>query len=348
VIDRVAIIGTGDELSDDTLRSRERWAAAVLLAIAAALLVLAAAVRHGLVRSAATGAVAALSFAGCATLGQGLWQATTALPALAAAVCVLAWRDRRPRRAIVVPALLAVAILARPTITPLALGVGLTWALPVRTLRPWLVAAGLALVVAAPFVVWNAIHVNSPLPLGQWQTNARATDHVFTLGGIARGIAGLVASPARGLVWFAPIVLAGTAWGLRDRKLRWIGAGIVLQLVVMSSFFKWHGGLAFGPRLMAEATWVAVWLAIAACDVPRVLLAIATGVTIVVGLIGLWRFDPDQWETRRLPERDARAYWDFIDSPIRSAVTPPDTMRDTFDAPRHGLRCEGGKLVSFD
>ncbi len=347
VVDAVALIGTGDELSDDTLRERERWGAAVLVAIAAALLVIAAAARQSLRRSAVVGLAAALSFAGAATLGQGLWQATVALPCLAGAIATLAWRDRLPRLAIITPALLALAVMIRPTIAPLVLGVGLAWAIPTRSSRTWIVAAVIALVAVAPLVAWNAIHLKSPLPIGQLGGNARVAGKVFELGGVGRGLAGLLASPSRGLVWFAPIVFVGVGIAIRDRRDRWIAGGIVLQLLAMATFFKWSGGLAYGPRLLAEATWVAIWLAMGTVTLSRRMSWIASAmlaITIAVGWLGLWRFDPDQWETRRLPESHADAYWDFVDSPIRSAIAPPATMVDTFDSPIADLRCEGRNL----
>ena len=49
-------------------------------------------------------------------------------------------------------------------------------------------------------------------------------------------------------------------------------------------------------------TWVAIWLALGATNIPRVAIAIATTITVAVGLLGLWRWNGDQWETRRLPE----------------------------------------------
>ena len=346
VADAIALIGTSDELSDETLRSRERWGAAVLGAIAAAVLVIAAAARHGLRRSMLVGGVAALSFAGAATLGQGLWQATVALPFVAGAIALLAWRDRTPRLAVATPALLAIAVMIRPTIAPLVLGLGIVWAIPTRSIRTWLVATAIALVAVAPFVVWNAIHLYSPLPIGQWGGNMRTAGKVFEPAGTGRGLAGLLVSPARGLVWFAPIVFVGVVLAIRDRTYRWIAGGVILQLVAMAGFYKWSGGLAYGPRLLAEATWVAIWLALGTVELSRRsrwIAGVAIAITVAVGWLGLWRFDPDQWETRRLPESHADAYWDFVDSPIRAAVSPA-YGKATLDSPALGLRCGDGDL----
>ena len=61
-------------------------------------------------------------------------------------------------------------------------------------------------------------------------------------------------------MWFAPIAIVGVVMGLRDRTWRWVAGGVVLQVFAMALFFKWHGGQAFGPRLLAEATWIAIFL----------------------------------------------------------------------------------------
>ncbi|HEY5944793.1 MAG TPA: hypothetical protein VIV40_04850 [Kofleriaceae bacterium] len=353
--------GEGDKIRDNTLRTRERALAALLLALATALITVAARARVELGRAALTGAVCALSFAGAATLGQGIWQATTALPLLAAALATLAWRERCPRLTLATPALLLLAVMLRPTIAPLALGIGVTWlrdpeghrwAIPDK--RNCLVAIGIALVCVAPLVVWNAIHLYSPLPIGQWHANSRATEHVFSIGGAATGIAGLLVSPARGLVWFAPIVIVGVVAALRSRTQRWIGAGIVLQVVAMAAFFKWHGGQAYGPRLLAEATWVGTWLALGAAPsigsrVSRILAVLAIVVTIFVGQLGLWRFIPEQWELPVRPEAHPSAFWWVADSPIVATfTTPPRGGPQAYDStPTLGLRCDHGELKSL-
>ena len=337
--------GEGDTIADATLRARERIVAALLLALSTALIVLAARAHRTTRDAVIAGAVCALSFAGAASLGQGMWQATTALPALTGAIAALAWRDHHRRLSLATPALLLLAVMLRPTIAPLALGIGIAWARNTRDVRTWLIAAGAALVLVSPLIVWNAIHLFSPLPLGQWHSNARDTEHVFSLTGAATGIAGLLVSPARGLVWFAPLVLAGIAIALRNRTYRPIAIGLVLQLVAMAAFFKWHGGQAFGPRLLAEATWVAIWLALGTDLVLRRAVAIPTAVvTVVIGLIALVGYTPEQWEMRRRPEAHPSAFWDFADSPIPAAFTPGDST----EPPSPALTCSGGELRSTD
>lgn len=351
-------LGEGDSISDASLRSRERLAAAALVALSAVLLLLAGLAPPSsgssagrLCRASLTAALCVLSFAGVATLGQGLWQATTALPFLVGALATLAWREQRPRLALITPALLLVAVMLRPTIAPLALGLGLTWARDTRSRRDWLVATAIALVAASPLIAWNAIHLYSPLPLGQWQSNKHQASSVFSLTNAGTGIAGLLVSPGRGLLWFAPLALVGAIAGLRSRAWRFVAGGLVLQLVAMALFFKWHGGQAFGPRLMAEATWIAIWLVAAAGPLgrARLVVIVAAVVTVVVGQLGLWSWRPEQWESRRVPEAHPSAFWDVVDSPLASTIVATPKMPHAHDSPpTNGLTCErGGNVRSF-
>jgi hypothetical protein len=370
--------GEGDRIADADLRARERYAAAFLVALAAAMLVLAAGARSSPVRAGLTGFVAVASYAGAATLGQGLWQATTALPFLTGALALLAWRDRSSRLALLAglatPTLLVLAAMLRPTIAPLCGGLGLVWLLHARprTRRGWIVAIAVVLAASAPLVVYNAIHLYSPFPIAQWKVNKLLNQgSPFSIGHAATGVAGLVASPGRGLVWFAPIIVVGVVRGLRrgDSEVggpwRFAAIGVLLQLLAMALFFKWHGGLAFGPRLLAEATWVATFLALGTSvstkasikesiatpwtPAARYLVGAAAVLTCVVGLTGLYGWRPEQWELRRIPEVDASALWDFVDSPLTAIFVdhgPRPPARDV--PPTDGMECRSdGTLRSF-
>ena len=330
-IGAVAMLGLGERADDETLRVRERLASAFLIALAAALLVLAAAARCSLRASAGIGAVAALSYAGAATLGQGLWQQTVALPFLVGALATIAWG--KPR--IVTPALLLVALLLRPAIAPLVLGLGVVWILARPTRRDLALAAGIALVAALPLVAWNVVHLGTPLPLGQATANAALTTEsfVFSRAHFGTGLGGLVVSPARGLLWFAPIAIVAIAYAFRSKREHVvIASALVAQIAMMALFYRWWGGVGYGPRLLAEVVWVSIWL-VSALEVRRALLGVAIAITIVVGQLGLWRWRAEQWETRRMPDIDENALWDFVDSPILSTFSSGDEQLLALDAP---------------
>jgi hypothetical protein len=345
-------LASGDTVDDATLRRRERVTSASLLALAAALLTLAAGARRSPRVAAATGLVAAASFAGAATLGQGLWQQTVALPFVVAALASLAWRPGIPRLALATPALLAIAVLLRPTLAPLALGLGLAWLADRPPWRRFAIAAALAGLAAVPFIAWNLAELGSVLPVAQLEANARVSSHIFVFsrGQLGYGLGGLLISPARGWLWFAPLAVVGTIAAVRapTRATRLIAAATLLQLLVVAFFHMWWGGICFGPRFLAEATWVALWLALASdARLPRLLIIATAAVTIVVGQLGLWGWRAEQWESRRNPDVDQNALWDPVDSPIIAivAVDPADqlTALDAPDEPAR-MQCTAGKL----
>ncbi|MGE5187072.1 MAG: hypothetical protein ACM31C_33710 [Acidobacteriota bacterium] len=347
----VADVGTGDRVDDHALRVRARAVAAALVALAAALLVIAAAARVPWRRAALAGLVAGGSFAGAATLGQDLWQATVALPPLVGALAAFAWRARHPRANLATPALLVLAVMIRPTIAPLALALGIGWAIDARGWKTWAIAVALAAVAAAPLVAWNIAHLWSPLPIGQWRANQSMTEDVIAPSRFFVALAGLVVSPARGLVWFAPVALVGAWAGARgDRDQRIVALAIAAQVACMALFYKWHGGVAFGPRLVAEAVWLACWLVVDP-KLPRALVAIAAAVTIAIGLLGLFRYDPDRWETRRGPDGHPGALWDVADSPLTALVVDRSGAHSDDSPLTRGFVCERGgirALTAFD
>jgi hypothetical protein len=332
--------GEGESMTDHSLRIRERAAAAWMLALAAILLALACRARTTTNRALAAAAIAVLSFAGAATLGQGLWQATVALPPLMAGLALVAWRDRIPRLILAAPAVLLLAVMIRPNVAPLAVGIGAMWALEMRGRKNWLIAIGIAAITIAPLVAYNAFHYNSPLPIGQWIANKRDNGgHVFNAASALKGIAGLLVSPSRGIVWFAPLAIVGAL-----RAPRPIAIAIALQLILMAAFFKWHGGQAFGPRLLSEATWLALY---GACTLRARILAPLAAMTIVVGQLGLWLYRPEQWEARRRPESHPSAFWDIGDNPIFATLGDVDPKVHAPDAPPiERYRCEHGRIIT--
>jgi hypothetical protein len=341
----------GDVVGLDALRHRTRLLSSVLVALCAGLLAWAAKPRERPWRSATVGLVAALSFAGAPTLGQALWQQTISLVPLVAGFALIARREHFPRLAAGAPALVLAAAMIRPTIGPLALGLGVWWAIGTgRRARVWAIASALAVIVVLPLIAWNLHHLDTPWPLGQWRSNASNTGlAVFRFGAsqLLEGIAGFVISPARGLVWFAPIVLIGLARAVRARATRVLGVAMIVQLLAMSCFYMWWGGLCFGPRFLTEVAWLATWAALATPvegTLRRVAIAACAGFTVVVGALGLWR-QPMQWELVHDVDSDRAALWQVDDSILPALIT--DRYRDVVVSERpHGLYrvCEGSRV----
>jgi hypothetical protein len=81
----------------------------------------------------------------------------------------------------------------------------------------------------------------------------------FVPGNLPAGLAGILVSPARGLLVFSPIFIfafAGMARSLRDRQAdplyKYLAAAIILFLLAMADWKMWWGGWTFGYRLLIE------------------------------------------------------------------------------------------------
>ncbi len=116
------------------------------------------------------------------------------------------------------------------------------------------VAAMLALVGA-----YNAVRFSSPLELGRLPDAGE-----WFNAPLHQTIPALVLSPARGLLWYNPLIWLGLAWGtgrlfqaLRAREqkepnaLPWyLTAVVVLYLALYGAWYMWWGGFAWGPRFL--------------------------------------------------------------------------------------------------
>jgi len=341
----------GDVVGLDALRHRVRLLSSLLVAACAGLLAWAARPGERPWRAVATGLVAAASFAGAATLGQALWQQTISLVPLVAGFALIVRRDDHPRWAALSPGLVLAAAMIRPAIGPLALGLGIWWALGTRRRWAlWAAATAFAIVLVLPLVVWNVQHQGSVLPLGQWRSNTSNTTlgvFRFTWGQLSEGVAGLLVSPARGLAWFAPLAIAGVVRAVRGAATRVLGVALIAQFLTMAVFYMWWGGFCFGPRFLSELAWLATWAALAtpvASRPWRLAIAACAAVTVNVGLLGLWR-QPMQWEAMRNVDVDHAALWRLADSVLPALIT--DRYGDVVlsEGPRGDYRvCVGTRL----
>jgi hypothetical protein len=69
------------------------------------------------------------------------------------------------------------------------------------------------------------------------------------------GVAGLLAGPARGLIWYSPILLLaipGVVWFWRNARpvLFFCLALSALYVAVYGKWYMWHGGYSWGPRFL--------------------------------------------------------------------------------------------------
>jgi hypothetical protein len=68
------------------------------------------------------------------------------------------------------------------------------------------------------------------------------------------GMFGLLASPGKGLVWFSPLAVAGLMVGFpfarRNPVCRFALSCVASYLTLTASWWTWHGGYCWGPRLL--------------------------------------------------------------------------------------------------
>ena len=289
------------------------------------------------------------SIAGAGTLGQALWQQTAALPFLAAALASLAWADRT-WPLLLTPACLALLVATRPPEIALVLPLAALWVLRARARASLPFVAGalaLAGLSVLPILAWNLRSFGSLLPVGQLQRNPLSGP-----GGFVVALLGLLVSPGRGALWFAPIlvavlVLAVVRWARR----RWtsrdlLAVAVFAELIFVASFTMWWGGwVSFGPRLLDFALWVGVaWLASARAELPILSRRVAYGafaVSAAVGLAGGALFDPAKWHSQ-----DPRSLWQVVDSPLPALLRRPDSTFVDVTAPGPFAYCIGRSALT--
>jgi SAM-dependent methyltransferase len=107
-------------------------------------------------------------------------------------------------------------------------------------------AAGLAPGLLLTFG-YNVARFGNPLDFGY-------QDVGFTTP-FTKGLAGLLFEPTKSVFLFAPIVVVlpfafGHAWRTRRDTAVLVGANAAITLVVTATWFAWHGGWCWGPRLL--------------------------------------------------------------------------------------------------
>lgn len=343
----------GRLLDDRMLQSRARFAASTAVASSAVLLAIGLLATASWPWAVGAAATAGLSFAGAATLGQGLWQQTAALPFFMLAFAMAAWCSRFPRLLAVALTSAVMAAWLRPPDVLLAIGISIQALLQVQRDRIGLGSLAISLlglvVASVALGSWNLWYYDQLWPVGQWAANQLATDSVLNAnpGHFALALLGLLASPARGLVLFAPVVLLaiGLCYGRpapeRPAHVA-LAAALVAQLVLCSLFYKWWGGLAFGPRLLGISTWLGIALLVRCTPTAvsnswkswkKTAVVAAMAQTLLIGLVGLWLYDPRKWEIPNDPDRNPQRLFDLRQSQWSTLFKPVPSIGDAIDAP---------------
>lgn len=327
----LALLGSGGRVTPHLVSRWEKHAAA-LMTVAAAALLWGAARRWGDGAALGAAAVFALATPVPANAAQALWSFTGEILCLALAL-FLALRPRP------LPAWAGVAAGAafacRPTALAGAAAIGLALLATDRR-NAARFAAGLGAAVALVCAAQLALYGH---PLGAY--GAANTAHRAFNADLARGLAGVLASPSRGLLVFCPWALLlplglartrGQGAGLFAWTLASLGAAAG-TVVLAASHVLWWGGWSLGPRLTTEA---APFLALASIPVFRsagrplraafVLLAAFAAATqlLLAYAPGAWKWDPQV-----LDPIGPRALWRWKDGQLAAAWGAPLPERDT-------------------
>ncbi len=261
----------------------------------------------------------AFGTAAWSTASRSMWQHGPSMLFLSLAGLIALRSRHRPEAVRWLGLPLAAAYVVRPTNAIPLVAFGLWTVLCRRRQALWFGAGATA--VLLPFVAVNLATYGSLLPPYYAAQRLGNTPHFF------EALAGNLVSPGRGLVLFSPVLtlaVAGFVLKLRARKLE--GLDLVLAAcggghwVAISSFPRWWGGDAYGPRffsdvvpfLVALSLPVVLWLATAAPGLRR---AVAAGtcsallaVSVAINFAGAylpstwcWNVVPANFDVR--PER---------------------------------------------
>jgi len=322
----------------------EKVSAATIVALSALLLYLAAARVTANWMAMLLTLIYSLGTSSLSVSSQALWQHGPAALALAAAIyCLVRARDD-PRWAGYAGLPLAFEVITRPVdaliAAPLALYVLVSYR---REIWTFIAAATPPLL----FQLWyNAAYFGTPFRIQFFTQPTSAGGQRVPSGGfwatpLADGLAALVLSPGRGLLFYSPIfalAFIGLALAWRrngDVLLRYLGVGAILSILIVAKWHQSSGGESFGPRLLADLTPIMAFALFPLADSIRNRRALAAA----FAMLAAWSITANSfgafisyrgWNNWALADPDTRL-WLWSDNPV------VDPLRSTFDSIRIAL-----------
>jgi hypothetical protein len=338
--------GWTDGRMDHLARIMEKLSASLIASLSAALLYL-------LLRRRARAPVALLltvAYAFGTTTwvisSQALWQHGMAALLVTGALLLLTG-TLTAQRAIAAGLLCGLIAANRPpdALLGAALGVyGLLWAC--RRHRLWFVAAS-ALPLAA-VVLYNFAAAGNVL--GGYGLLGKAA---FFSHDLLPGAAGLLFSPARGLLVFSPFLLflvlavRFMPHSREERILTFLMIAAIAIQIMLYAKADWRGGLSWGPRYMTDFLPFLIWMLVPVVSAlrggSRIGFLVAVGVSIVIEAIGAFCYFPPIdipiFEADRPGHYDVRGVWNWRNAPfltsLKQGLAPAEFttgIRGAFDA----------------
>lgn len=140
------------------------------------------------------------------------------------------------------------------------------------------------------------------------------------------GLAGILASPGRGLFVYSPILVfavAGLLLGLRRTPtlLAPLGLGVLMVIVVVGQWFRWWGGYTWGPRLLADVTPILCFFLYPVTPVldrhrlVKAVFVLLALLSVGAHALGAFRYDA-RWDALVDVDRRSAALWSWRASPL--------------------------------
>lgn len=237
---------------------------------------------------------------------------------------------------------LSLAAASRPAAIPMCavLSLFLAQRARVHVTRVVLVALGPAVLVG----IYNTTFFGAPWRFGP--------DLGGRFGGaFPESIAGLLISPARGLIVFTPLALIAL-WGLvtearRTSLARGLLAAVAVHFAFMSAWNEWHGGESFGPRLLTDLLPALFFFLPEGLLAWPKLSALLGAFSVAIQLLGGWAYDY-RWE--RLHQRGQgfeAALWSWRDSPVAFAMREGVLIQGVPEVEGRRIRLRAHRTVPF-
>ncbi len=232
-------------------------------------------------------------------------------------------------------AALALAVACRPLLIafPLGLAFGL-WrdAASRRLVAPYVIGGAIA---SAGVAAMNLLAIGNALGGQAYVESAAVHQATHNVAGPwsgvwLEGLAGILVSPSRGLLVFAPIaglafLSIGRAWRAGPLARYGVVVPTLLFIAGWAQYAVWWGGHSYGPRYAADIAVPLALIVAAGWDAPRRAAGRASRILVVVALVwsigvqavGAFCYPAGEWNGRPVDVDRAHArLWDWRDSQI--------------------------------